>query len=37
MTLDTLISLVCAIFVIAYILVFEVNWHWIGFKKKGRK
>ena len=44
MSLDTLIISVCAIYLVFYVLVYEVNWQWIGFKKlkklfrqKGRK
>ena len=33
MTLENLIILVCAIFIITYFLIYEINWQWEGFNK----
>lgn len=33
MDLETLIILICAVYLVIYLLVYEVNWQWSGFKK----
>ena len=40
MELETVLIILCAAYIIPYILINEINWQWEGFdkfKKKGRK
>ena len=33
MSFETLIIIICAIYVVGYVLRYEINWQWAGFNK----